>query len=305
MLARFQIVAAISWIFIVANSFQTNAPVSKPQIAITDLFRPGDALPSGEQYTCYRIPVLLEASGVLLAFAEGRRYVGDHCYPRHPVPGSAPAKVNGTSGIVLRRSTDGGATWSPMITVANIGDDFQAVADLQGNSTPVLHVQYTPDCNVVQPNCNRLRANQTRLVQATSLDLGLTWAPPVPIADRNGRPVLGQWDGLLVGPGAALQLRASNPHHPYRLLWCGHRDGRVSPIWSSDDGGHQHQLNAVLPMDVTPGPIPQYGPSECLFVELPNGTVRYDARNNFPRPTHHQARVYSLSGDGGDTWGQP
>ena len=87
MLTRFQIVAAISWFLSAANSFQTHVPVSTPKIAIADLFRPGDALPSGERYTCYRIPVLLEASGVLLAFAEGRRYVGDHCYPIHPVPG--------------------------------------------------------------------------------------------------------------------------------------------------------------------------------------------------------------------------
>ena len=265
----------------------------------SDLYKPGDGIPNGENFTCFRIPAIVEASNVLIAFAEGRRYVGDNCYPRNPIPGSAPSKANGTSAIVLRRSMDGGQTWGEIKLVVQFGDDFQAVADTTAEKV-LLHVQYSPKAILNE------KSNQTtKLHQITSHDLGLTWEEPIPI-NKDNKPLLGIWDGLMVGPGAALQLRSSNPYYPGRILWCGHRKDavyhRVSPIWSSDDHGAHHTLQAVLPMDAAP-PTVEYGPDECVFVELKNGTIRYDARNISPRHSGHSARMYSLSNDGGDTWG--
>lgn len=53
-----------------------------------------------EGYHCYRIPALVRLpNGTLLAFAEGRRFTcADHDW----------------NDIVLKRSTDGGNTWSPL-----------------------------------------------------------------------------------------------------------------------------------------------------------------------------------------------
>ncbi len=101
----------------------------------------------------------------------------------------------------------------------------------------------------------------------------------------------------------ALQLSAANPHYPGRLLWCGHRAdptfGRVSPVWASDDHGAHYRLTSVFPLDVIPGPAQRYGPDEGVMTDLPNGDVRYDARNNYPAAsqTGHDARMVSLSHD--------
>ena len=110
---------------------------------------------------------------------------------------------------------DGGATWGSLISVVEVGDDFQVVVEANGT----IHVQFTPDCNAVQPNCNRFLGegrSGVKLVQVTSRDLGLTWTQPAAVVTAGGKPALGQWDGLLVGPGAAIQLRPTNPHHPNR-----------------------------------------------------------------------------------------
>ena len=54
--------------------------------------------PQSEGYPHYRIPALLLAGQVLLAFAEGRKQLRDH----------------GWVDLALRRSTDFGRSWSPI-----------------------------------------------------------------------------------------------------------------------------------------------------------------------------------------------
>ena len=84
---------------------------------------------------------------------------------------------------------------------------------------------------------------------------------------------------------AGLQLKSPEHGRAGRLLFCGHKadpaSGRVSPIWASDDHGRSYTLKATLPRG-NPPPLSKYGPDECQFAELENGTVLYDARNNWP-----------------------
>lgn len=50
--------------------------------------------------------------------------------------------------------------------------------------------------------------------------------------------------GLAVGPGAGIQLSASNRHHPNRLLFAGHHGAyQYDCVWHSDDGGRTYQLS--------------------------------------------------------------
>ena len=48
----------------------------------------------------------------------------------------------------------------------------------------------------------------------------------------------------------------------------------------SDDHGKTYQLKASLPRG-TPPPLNKYGPDECQMAELANGTILYNARNNW------------------------
>src|SRR5690349_23165919 len=83
---------------------------SLPQI---DVYRAGEG-----GYQSYRIPALIDTKkGTLLAFCEGRKN---------------SAADSGDIDLLLRRSFDGGKTWGPVQTIADIG------TDTIGNPTPVL-----------------------------------------------------------------------------------------------------------------------------------------------------------------------
>ena len=88
---------------------------------------------------------------------------------------------------------------------------------------------------------------------------------------------------MTMGQGRGLQLRSNAQNKTGRLMFCAHAPdathGTVSPVWRSDDHGGTYSLSGVLPRGL-PG-NPRWGPDECSLVELPNGDVRLDARNNW------------------------
>ena len=61
-------------------------------------------------FRCIRIPETVAVqNGVLLSFAAARCFPGDSCFPSAPL-----ANANNYSAHVVKRSTDGGVTWSAM-----------------------------------------------------------------------------------------------------------------------------------------------------------------------------------------------
>ena len=113
----------------------------------TEVFRDGVGA-----YRHYRIPSLVTTpSNVVLALAEGRMQKNDH----------------GWVDIVLRRSFDGGATWSPMSIVHTESNATQRVTI--GNPTPLV------DAPEVVLLLNRENAE---ILLTRSADDGATWSPP-------------------------------------------------------------------------------------------------------------------------------
>lgn len=193
-------------------------------------------------YNCTRIPTIVLATGgqaaappVLLAFAEGRKWVGDGCIPwRHgaPVaPRSKPGKGDDQpyTDIVMKRSTDGGKSFSAhSVVIATGGWCPTAVMDANHKRIVVQYSLFSDDSDW----------------QITSDTLGLTWSRPL-----NLNRLLPAGRGNMVGGvGHALQLSLSHPKFPGRLLWIGHRwspagnyTGPPDPFeyaWWSDDGRH-------------------------------------------------------------------
>ena len=84
----------------------TTAASGKSPLKHVDVFVSGQ-----DGYTGYRIPAVETApDGSLLAFAEARKYnLSD--------PGGAGQEID----LVLKRSTDGGASWSPMEVIEHSG----------------------------------------------------------------------------------------------------------------------------------------------------------------------------------------
>lgn len=114
------------------------------------------------------------------------------------------------------------------------------------------------------------------------------------------------YEGNLLGPGAGIVLGRHAPESPFkgRMVGCG-ANGYVggmkqaTEVWWSDDDGQTYTVGIG-------GGMPYAGLSECQVVELSNGTVMVNARNEIrvanPMPKH---RAYAISIDGGQTWGFP
>jgi hypothetical protein len=202
--------------------------------------------------TCYRIPAVAETEdGTLLAAAEQRW-------------GRPWAAINGCSDdglvdIVVRRSLDGGVSWTPMTVIVDhrafIGPGDRVA--LAGNPTLVTvpggrtvrmlfsvvrsaGYDNSPTCIVVpgrpmKPDCTDAPADYS-LWQITSPDAGVTWGTPVPVdlpgaMSKFNRPGPGHAvvapDGGLVAPG-----------YPHLLV---SRDG--GETWAA---GGQHRLGKSI-----------------------------------------------------------
>jgi sialidase-1 len=241
-------------------------------------------------YHTYRIPALIVTSNqTLLAFCEGRKDASSD---------------TGNIDLVLKRSANGGKTWSePQV----IWDDGPNTC---GNPCPVLDettgtvwllLTHNPgDTGEAQISAGRTGATRTVWL-SRSTDDGKTWAPPVDITASVKDP---SWGWYATGPGVGIQIE----HGPYRgrlMIPCDHSfrsanratasaapEGGVHVIYSDDHGLTWKIGGAVRPQM-----------NECQVVELSDGegSLLLNMRNTSPA----DRRAQSLSRDGGQTWTTP
>ena len=107
---------------------------------------------------------------------------------------------------------------------------------------------------------------------------------------------LGELDGTLLGPGAGIVLgrHANQSSYKGRIVVCGATGyvgdipgGQSMAVWTSDDQGKTYQLSTGTASQ----PIPYKGLAECQVVELTNGSVMVNARNEIKggEDAHHRA----------------
>ena len=164
---------------------------AEPKISHTDVFRSG-----AEGYHSYRIPAIVTApDGTLLAFAEGRK-------ENRSDPGG------GDIDLVLKRSADQGATWSPLMVLDDPGERWAAsnptpVVDRTNGRVWIAFNRWEPGkgtANSLPGTAN----NQTWL--RSSDDNGRTWSAPRDIT-RDARDY-NRWGAMFLGPGGAIQTRS-------------------------------------------------------------------------------------------------
>jgi len=245
---------------------------------LTDLYIGGE-----DGYHTYRIPSLLVTNkGTLLAFCEGRKGGrGD----------------SGNIDLLVRRSEDGGKTWSRQQVVWDDG------ANTCGNPCPVVDertgtIWLTMTWNHGQDTEHQIMqaaGKDTRRVFVThSDDDGRTWAEPRQITENTKRP---EWRWFATGPGVGIQLK----HGRWQgrlLIPCDHSvvtpedpTGYNSHVIFSDDRGKTWHLGGAIRPAV----------NECQVVELTDGTLLMNMRNYDRRAT---TRAVATSRDGGMTWSQ-
>ena len=252
-----------------------------------------------EGHKTYRIPAIIQnGRGSLLAFAEGR------------VQGSDDF---GNINIVLKRSSDGGKTWSPLSSLV----DFQ---ELQaGNPTPVLDEsdpRFPKGRIFLFYNTGNNHENEIRegkglreVWYITSVDGGLKWTAPVNITSQVHRPnqpdlnasytFKEDWRHYANGPGHGMQF-TKGPFAGRILVAANHSEGprgergsdyRAHSFYSDDHGATFH-LGASIA-------IP--GSNESSATEISGGRLMMNIRNQ--RGDVRQ-RIVGLSNDGGSTWNE-
>lgn len=246
-------------------------PGAEPLLVSTEVFTSGQ-----EGYHTYRIPALVRTlKGTLLAFCEGRK--------------DSPRDW-GDIDLLVKRSTDGGKTWSAAITVADLG------TDTIGNPAPVLDRRTGTIWLLLTSNPGDVQEKKilpglsgaTRTVLVThSRDDGRTWATPTDITASVKLP---DWSWYATGPVNGIQLRTGR-----MLIPCDHNRGdatrRYSHVIYSDDGGKTWKLGGSAGPDC----------NESTVAELADGSLMLNMRSYAGK----NRRAVSISRDGGLTWSPP
>lgn len=253
--------------------------VAAAKLQQVDIFESGQ-----DGYHTYRIPALtLTRSGVLLAFAEGRKDSRDDI---------------GNIDLLLRRSLDGGRTWLPMQVIWDEGENTC------GNPTVVVDrtdgtVWLIANHNLgVQPDQATLMAGRgqgDRTVWVMkSTDEGATWTRPVEITADVKRP---DWGFYATGPGVGIQLRSGRlvipsyhrPRLPENLTRSEILNSSRAHVMYSDDSGKSWKV----------GGVSEAKTNECQVVERADGSLILNMRSFHGL----ERRAIARSDDGGNSWG--
>ena len=250
------------------------AAALKPEL--TDIFVSGTG-----SYHTYRIPALLTTEkGTLLAFCEGRQGGrGD----------------SGNIDLLLRRSTNGGRTWSPQQVVwDDAGNTCGNPCPVQDRDTGTIWLLLTwNDGRDKESAIKKNESHDTRRVFVThSTDEGRTWSAPREITETTKRP---EWRWYATGPGIGIQLE-HGPSKGRLVVPCDYSEvsetdptGFNSHVIYSDDHGRTWTLGGTIKPAV----------NECQVVELTDGTLLMNMRNYDRTQT---CRAVATSTDGGLTW---
>ncbi|MFE6281907.1 exo-alpha-sialidase [Streptomyces sp. NPDC057877] len=254
------------------------------------LFR-ADRDPGG--YACFRIPAIVRTNdNTLLAFAEGRVL---NCGDATDID------------IVLKRSTDGGRTWSPL-QVVNDGN-----GDTHGNPAPVVdretgRIILAQTYNTGRPDSAHctIPCDRAPWLQYSDDD-GRTWSKP---RDLSAELLPANWNSwFATGPVHGIQL--TRGAHAGRLVLGVNAetfsDGRVTTnhaaLVISDDGGEHWRIGATDSYPVASDGSFRQKPSEVTPTELADGSLLVSSRDEEGTDLGHRSQT--LSRDGGESFTTP
>ena len=256
----------------------------------------------------YQTPdIMVAGSGTVFAFSDARIGRGDG-EPSH---------------VVLKRSEDGGHTWSKNIFMARSenGENHLFPCMVEDSESGKLFYFYSTRTFP--------EADFSYMFFRSSVDDGKCWSKPILVDEivkdkdkllqqqlldntaplyfePTNAPVFGR-EIVLAGPGGGIQLSKEHPIAPNRLIiplflikdrWGPMADrGYGNAILYSDDRGESWLAGGIVPLG-------KYHSSEVSIIEMDNGDLLMNARIALDTLTN-QKRSISISSDGGMTWTEP
>lgn len=254
-------------------------------IESNDMYRLDYAMNEHEhEYSRIQAPALAKAAnGNVLLFAEGRS---------NPVSAKERVAQNtipvGNTDIIMKRSSDGGSTWSEQITVLAGENDpatycFPQTVTLDNGNIILLYSKIGGSFASNNNNYTYDRTSQ-QIFKIESSDNGQTWTAPVELTnsfkDNNAY--------VQLGPGHGIQLTSAQ--YNKRLIMPVWYSNNVIKVAISDDAGQTWRLsNAVSGTNLKFGSV----------VELSDGRLMMISGHTATSPMN---RRVSYSSDGGQTW---
>lgn len=258
----------------------TNSADGSREILLTRklLFAPGDL---GSKN--YRIPAIVTAHDGSLVTATDKRKNNQ---------GDLPEDID----ILIRRSTDGGKTWSDALTIA------QGTGNGAGYGDAAL-ARTSEDGGLIcifvggQGFFPSTPSKPIRTYICKSTDNGVTWTDPIDITNQlfgSGCTdnVRKNWYGSFCGSGAGLLTSSGRICFVAAVRENSYQNEAyiANYVYYSDDNGETWNVSGcVMPSSA----------NEAKIVELNDGTLLVSIRNQ-----SKGARYYSKSTDGGATWSQ-
>jgi sialidase-1 len=242
-------------------------------------------------YAMYRIPgVVVTKRGTVLVYNEARRNSGSDW---------------GTIDIVMRRSTDGGATFSLPQVIAHaptpVTRNPVAIERKQGEATDITYnnpVAIAGRDGVVH---FLFCVEYMRVFYMRSTDDGKTFSPPAEITKAfDAFKQKYAWRVAATGPGHGIELSNGRLIVPVWLALGtkgnGHSPSETATVYSDDGGTTWHAGDIAVP------DTPQFpSPNETTAVELADGRVMLNVRS----PAKENRRVIVISKDGATNWSAP
>lgn len=256
------------------------APGAAPLLEKLDLFAEGQ-----NGFVSFRIPgIVVSARGTVLAYCEARKFT---------------AADRGEIEIHLRRSTDGGRTFSPPQQVAHLGPRLPRNPHMPDDKKK-KNMGGPEEQTVNNPMLIAARDGTVHLVycveymrsfHSRSEDDGVTWSAPVEITatfDRFRSDI--DWQAIATGPGHGIELRHGRLVVPVWLATYEKKPGLrkgCSVIFSDDRGATWQRGDLAMSIG-----------GESSVAQLSDGRVVLSARNSDPR----NRRAVTYSADGATRW---
>ena len=204
--------------------------------------------------------------------------------------------------VGMNRSTDGGQTWEPMKVIMDMEEyggkpqiengigDPSILVDRQTNAIWVAAIWahgHPGERNWHASKQGLEPVETSQFVLVKSEDDGVTWSEPINITKQIKDP---KWHLLLQGPGKGITMKDGTLVFPAQ--YKDENEIPHSTLIYSKDRGDTWKIGSGV----------RYETTEAQVVQLDNGDIMINARNNEARNKEGIGRVVATTSDLGNTW---